>query len=95
LRDADVPAGPAGFDVLEARLLHGQRLQGVLTVAEVAAVLAARRWAADFPLFSTVFAITRGELEPDAILRYREVGPVAGAAAVEAAAKMVEYPVSV
>jgi glycerol-3-phosphate dehydrogenase (NAD+) len=89
------PGGPALFDRLEAELLGGQRLQGVLTAAEVAAVLAARGWAPDFPLFATVYAITRGEVGPDAILRYREVGPVQGVAAVAAAAAKVGEPVGV
>jgi len=89
----EVEAGPAGFAHLERTLLAGQRLQGVLTAGEVAAVLAARGWAADFPLFSTVYAITQGAVGPGAVLAYREVGRKEGADAVAALGARVEVGV--
>ena len=49
--------GEKPMDELEAELLGGQRLQGVLTSQEVHHVLASRGWQADFPLFERVFAI--------------------------------------
>lgn len=41
-------------------MLDGQKLQGVLTASEVAAVLARRGWALQFPLFAAVHAVLEG-----------------------------------
>ena len=38
---------------LQARLLGGQKLQGVLTSNEVQAILARKGWQSDYPLFTT------------------------------------------
>jgi glycerol-3-phosphate dehydrogenase (NAD+) len=50
---AAAAGAPASFAQLEARLLGGQKLQGVLTSDEVQAILARRGWEADYPLFTT------------------------------------------
>lgn len=49
LRDAPAPPCPT----VQARLLGGQKLQGVLTSNEVQAILQRRDWEADYPLFTT------------------------------------------
>lgn len=59
--------GKRSFDELEAELLGGQKLQGVLTAGEVFQVLKARNWEAKFPLFATVHRIASGHLPPSAI----------------------------
>lgn len=41
------------FDELEASLLRGQKLQGVLTSNEVQEIVRARGWEAEYPLFTT------------------------------------------
>nr|XP_029149716.1 glycerol-3-phosphate dehydrogenase [NAD(+)]-like [Arachis hypogaea] len=60
--------GKRSFDQLEAELLNGQKLQGVLTAKEVYEVLSDRGWVEQFPLFSTVHAISIGRLPPSAIV---------------------------
>lgn len=68
------PPGPATVDALEAELLGGQKLQGALTAAEVADVLQARGWEADFPLFAATAAVCAGTAAPDAVLACRRGG---------------------
>ncbi|GAB4821168.1 hypothetical protein N2152v2_008214 [Parachlorella kessleri] len=63
---------PASFQELEASLLAGQKLQGVLTSEEVQAILHKRGWAADYPLFTTVNRIVRRQLPVAAITSYRD-----------------------
>ncbi|KAG0565971.1 hypothetical protein KC19_7G027800 [Ceratodon purpureus] len=62
--------GKRSFDELEAELLGGQKLQGVLTAGEVFQVLKARNWEEKFPLFATVHKIATGHLPPSAIVEY-------------------------
>lgn len=66
--------GKQSFAQLEAELLKGQKLQGVLTSEEVQSVLKSKGWQNAYPLFTTVSAIVRGQLEPQDIRRFREVG---------------------
>ncbi|KAL8528131.1 hypothetical protein ACS0TY_005802 [Phlomoides rotata] len=61
--------GNRSFDELEAEILQGQRLQGVLTAKEVYEVLRHRGWLELFPLFSTVHEISIGRLPPQAIVK--------------------------
>ncbi|XP_024396515.1 glycerol-3-phosphate dehydrogenase [NAD(+)] isoform X2 [Physcomitrium patens] len=62
--------GKRSFDELEAELLGGQKLQGVLTAGEVFQVLKARNWEKKFPLFATVHKIAIGHLPPSTIVDY-------------------------
>ncbi|KAL2612085.1 hypothetical protein R1flu_023777 [Riccia fluitans] len=64
--------GTRSFDELEGELLNGQKLQGVLTAAEVFSVLEAKTWEESFPLFLTVHAIATGPVPPSAIVEYSE-----------------------
>lgn len=63
---------PKTWEELEAELLGGQKLQGVLTSHEVQAVLRRRGVEGNFPLFTTINRICTGELQPEAIVRYAE-----------------------
>ncbi|XP_042500818.1 glycerol-3-phosphate dehydrogenase [NAD(+)]-like [Macadamia integrifolia] len=62
-------SGQRSFDELEAELLQGQKLQGVLTAGEVNAVLRHRKCLELFPLFRTVHEICIGHLPPSAIVQ--------------------------
>ena len=57
--------------LLQVSLLHGQKLQGVLTSDEVQIILQRRGWELEYPLFTTVNRIVRGQLPPASILEYR------------------------
>ena len=57
---------------LQAELLGGQKLQGVLTSNEVQQVLDSRGWQQDYPLFVVIHAIANGRLHPSAIFRFKE-----------------------
>jgi glycerol-3-phosphate dehydrogenase (NAD+) len=61
--------GRRSFQELEAELLRGQKLQGVLTSNEVQSVLVARGWEKSFPLFAVVNDIVNGRAAPDVILK--------------------------
>lgn len=64
---------PASFEELEAGLLKGQKLQGVLTSNEVQEILRAKGWEADYPLFTTVNRIVNGHFSPAEIVNWVEV----------------------
>jgi len=64
---------PKTWEELEAELLGGQKLQGVLTSHEVQAVLQSRGIERKFPLFSTINRICSGKIPPEAIVRYAEL----------------------
>ncbi|GAA5891235.1 hypothetical protein JCM8208_002555 [Rhodotorula glutinis] len=55
------------FDELEAELLNGQRLQGVITSEEIFGFLEARGRLDGYPLFEKVYRICKREIEPKAI----------------------------
>lgn len=57
---------------MQAELLQGQKLQGVLSSDEVQSVLRVRGWEAEYPLMSVINGIVQGKLQPDAIFRFRE-----------------------
>ena len=57
---------------MQAELLNGQKLQGVLSSNEVQSVLRVRDWEAEYPLLSTINGIVQGNLQPDAIFQFRE-----------------------
>ncbi|KAL2942971.1 Glycerol-3-phosphate dehydrogenase [NAD(+)] [Bienertia sinuspersici] len=61
--------GKRTFDELEAELLQGQKLQGVLTAKEVYGVLERNGWFDVFPLFTTIHDICVGNKSPSAIVR--------------------------
>ncbi|KAJ1395693.1 Glycerol-3-phosphate dehydrogenase, NAD-dependent, C-terminal [Sesbania bispinosa] len=64
--------GKRSFEELEAEMLKGQKLQGVLTAKEVHEVLSTRGWLELFPLFSTVHEISTGHLPPSAIVAFSD-----------------------
>ncbi|GAA6003934.1 hypothetical protein JCM10207_006474 [Rhodosporidiobolus poonsookiae] len=55
------------FDELEAELLNGQRLQGVITSEEIYGFLKARGRLDGYPLFEKVYKICKRELEPESL----------------------------
>ena len=59
----------ASFQDLEDELLHGQKLQGVLTAAEVYQVLEMRALTQEFPLFTTVHRLAIGAARVDDIIK--------------------------
>jgi len=63
---------PESFDALEASLLNGQKLQGVMTSEEVQEILATRGWEKDFPLFTTINRIINYQLDPSFVVKYDE-----------------------
>ncbi|KAL7569672.1 hypothetical protein ACA910_008325 [Epithemia clementina (nom. ined.)] len=65
--------GSKTFAELEAELLRGQKLQGVLTSHEVRQVIESRGWEEKYPLFTAVDAIVRRVYEPKDIARFREI----------------------
>jgi glycerol-3-phosphate dehydrogenase (NAD+) len=65
-------AGTKSWDVLEAELLGGQKLQGVLTSHEVQAVLKKKGLEKEFPLFTTINRICTGDIEPSRIVDYAD-----------------------
>ncbi|CAM8924891.1 unnamed protein product [Rhodiola kirilowii] len=67
--------GKRSFDELEAEMLRGQKLQGVMTAREVYEVLSHRGWLELFPLFRTVHEICVGQLQPPAIVDYKDHPP--------------------
>lgn len=82
---------PASFEELEASLLNGQKLQGVMTSQEVQEILRARGWEQDFPLFTTVNRIINKQLDPSYVVKYLEGAsaqlPDSGSAAAVAASE--------
>uniref|UniRef100_A0A7N0U8N2 Glycerol-3-phosphate dehydrogenase [NAD(+)] n=1 Tax=Kalanchoe fedtschenkoi TaxID=63787 RepID=A0A7N0U8N2_KALFE len=72
--------GKRSFDELEAEMLGGQKLQGVMTAREVYEVMSHRGWLELFPLFRTVHEICAGQLQPPAIVEHSEQPPKFNAA---------------
>lgn len=62
--------GKRSFEDLEAELLGGQKLQGVLTAEEVFQAMKKRNWEEKFPLFTTVHKIASGLAPPSAIVAF-------------------------
>ena len=62
-------ATPRSWEDIEAELLGGQKLQGTLTALEVAKVLENCGAVAQFPLFSVIAKITKGETPPSSIVK--------------------------
>ncbi|KAG2492528.1 hypothetical protein HYH03_009193 [Edaphochlamys debaryana] len=67
---AAVEGKAQSFESLEAELLKGQKLQGVLTSNEVQEILKVRKWEQDYPLFTTINRIINGQLSPTYITDY-------------------------
>merc|ERR1712176_1310843 len=63
---------PKSWDQIEAELLGGQKLQGVLTSHEVQIILQRSGLEKEFPLYTTINRICEGKLPPDAIVRYAD-----------------------
>lgn len=57
------------FEVLEERLLNGQKLQGTATAEEVNRFLVARRKADKYPLFTRVYKIAFEGMKPQELLK--------------------------
>jgi glycerol-3-phosphate dehydrogenase (NAD+) len=84
------------FAELEAELLNGQKLQGVLTSDEVQDVLEDRGWEQLYPLFTTVNRIVNDAVPVTRLFEYKAVAkepfggngddPFGVAAALESAA---------
>ncbi|WIA14356.1 hypothetical protein OEZ85_002885 [Tetradesmus obliquus] len=70
---ASLSGRPVSFEQLEAELLKGQKLQGVLTSNEVQEILKQRGWEAEYPLFTTVNRIVSGYFPPTDIVNFKEV----------------------
>lgn len=66
--------GTKTFDELEAELLGGQKLQGVLTSHEVQEVLRRRGIESKYPMFTTINKIVSGKAEPAQIVDYADLG---------------------
>ncbi|KAL9247935.1 hypothetical protein vseg_021310 [Gypsophila vaccaria] len=62
--------GKKPFEELEAQMLQGQKLQGVLTAKEVYEVLKNNRWLDSFPLFRTIHDICNGNKPVSAIVHF-------------------------
>lgn len=62
--------GKAMFDKIEAELLNGQKLQGVLTSDEVHEVLVRRGIEKQFPLFHTINRIVNGKIAPAKLVEF-------------------------
>jgi hypothetical protein len=73
LCDRHVQGKRSTFEALEAELLAGQKLQGVLTSDEVQAVLQRRGWQQNYPLFTTVNLIIHEAIAVQRLFEYREV----------------------
>lgn len=83
------------FEELEASMLGGQKLQGVLTSDEVQDVLRDRGWEREYPLFTATNRIVSGTADVRRVLQFREVAqeevessgedPFGVAAAIQAA----------
>ena len=65
--------GEKSFDDIEAELLNGQKLQGVLTSNELQVVLDARGIAEEYPLFTTINRICGGHIGPERIVDYAKL----------------------
>jgi len=66
-------AGRRSFEDIEAELLGGQKLQGVLTSNELQHVL--QGWGAEdeFPLFTTINRIANGQIPAHAVVHYHQL----------------------
>mmetsp|Transcript_4997 Transcript_4997/g.17708 ORF Transcript_4997/g.17708 Transcript_4997/m.17708 type:complete len:120 (+) Transcript_4997:1-360(+) len=80
-------SGQKTLGMLEEEMLKGQKLQGELTSNEVQAVLRAKGWELDFPLFTTVNRIIHGQLPVEFITQYQRISEVE---AVEPSSDAVE-----
>jgi len=58
------------LEELEAEILNGQKLQGVIAAKEVAALLKVRGEVKTYPLLSTIHMICTRQIEPKLILEY-------------------------
>ncbi|GLC40357.1 hypothetical protein PLESTM_001053600 [Pleodorina starrii] len=67
---AQLAGNPRSFEDLEAELLKGQKLQGVLTSNEVQEILKTRHWEHSYPLFTTINRIINGYLPPSIVVDY-------------------------
>ncbi|KAI7839328.1 hypothetical protein COHA_006919 [Chlorella ohadii] len=78
--EAQQAGQPRSFEELEASLLHGQKLQGVLTSQEVQEILRRKGWELEYPLFTAVNRIICGHQPASAIVHYKEAAaaPVPG-----------------
>ena len=75
IAEAFVRAGGAkSFSELEAELLGGQKLQGLLTSQEVSEVMRLRGWEHRFPLFTTINRIATEQYPPKSIVNFSDVG---------------------
>eukprot|EP00184_Porphyridium_aerugineum_P001568 CAMPEP_0184707014 /NCGR_PEP_ID=MMETSP0313-20130426/37054_1 /TAXON_ID=2792 /ORGANISM="Porphyridium aerugineum, Strain SAG 1380-2" /LENGTH=639 /DNA_ID=CAMNT_0027168585 /DNA_START=92 /DNA_END=2011 /DNA_ORIENTATION=- len=63
--------GKESFDVLEKKLLAGQKLQGVLTSMEIQSAMKLMKCEQEFPLFTAINLIVQGLYPPSAIVKYQ------------------------
>eukprot|EP00808_Paulinella_micropora_P013160 g24190.t1 len=64
--------GKKSWDQIEADLLKGQKLQGVLTSQEVQEILHKKNMEKDFPLFTTINQIVNGKRPPSDIVNFEQ-----------------------
>ena len=92
------------FEELEAEMLGGQKLQGVLTSDEVQDVLRDRGWEQQYPLFTATNRIVSGMADVRRVLQFREIAqedvdssaedPFGVAAAIQEASDVAETNVA-
>lgn len=64
--------GKQSWESLEAELLNGQKLQGVLTSNELQELLHRKGLVEEFPLFVTINRIVNGHIPPEDLVRFQE-----------------------
>jgi len=62
--------GQKSWSNIEAELLNGQKLQGVLTSHEVQEVLRHKGWEHHFPLFTTINRVIKGDIDPHRVVEF-------------------------
>lgn len=67
--------GSASFEMLEAELLNGQRLQGTLTAVPVHKLLVHKGWTKKYPFFEAVYKVVAAKAHPKSIFTILETVP--------------------
>eukprot|EP00931_Biecheleriopsis_adriatica_P087092 TRINITY_DN61611_c0_g1_i1.p1 TRINITY_DN61611_c0_g1~~TRINITY_DN61611_c0_g1_i1.p1 ORF type:complete len:432 (-),score=64.44 TRINITY_DN61611_c0_g1_i1:539-1834(-) len=67
--------GKVSFEMLEAELLNGQRLQGTVTAVPVHDLLVHKRWTKKYPFFEAVYQVVATKAPPGSIFRVLETVP--------------------
>jgi len=67
--------GHVSFEMLEAELLNGQRLQGTVTAVPVHKLLVHNGWTNKYPFFEAVYKVVATKASPESIFRVLERVP--------------------